>query len=63
MKRRYGGTEVMFENYSFAISLLCLAWAIGHSLNLLFEGLSEDSLRSKFNQFERSPKKRVAATR
>jgi|GEM_PF-3639117 hypothetical protein len=53
----------MFENYSFAISLLCLAWAIGHSLNLLFEGLSEDSLRSKFNQFERSPKKRVAATR
>jgi len=42
----------MFENYALALTLLFLSWLVGHLLNLLFEGVCENSCRSNLKEFD-----------
>lgn len=42
----------MFENYAFVLSLLLLSWLVGHSLNLLFEGVCDNSFGSNLKEFD-----------
>lgn len=48
----------MFENYAFALLLLFLSWLVGHSLNLLFEAVCQNSPRSNLKEFDADFKRR-----